>query len=81
MDAEFVQARITFYQSLITSLEAAFLGISTGTLASYTLSDGQTSQTITKKNLGVLQNALNAAMGQLELWTMRRDGGNVTILQ
>lgn len=78
MDATFIQARIIYYEGLIVILETAIETISSGTVRSYTINTGQTTETVTKKNLAELTNRLDWAYMRLDYWNARLNGG-VTI--
>ena len=75
MDATFIQGRITFFETLIPILEAAIEAVATGTVQSYTINTGQTTETVNKKNLMSYTSRLDWAYGRLEFWTMRLNGG------
>ena len=74
-------ARITFFETLITNLEAAFLVLSTGRVASYTLNTGQTTETVTKRNLVDIRATLDWAYARLEFFLMRYEGGNTIVVR
>ena len=78
IDLTFIDARIAFYQSAITAIEAAILALESG-VQSYSLDTGQTRQTVTKANLGSLRLQLDNAVNQLTVWVARRSGGTVTM--
>jgi hypothetical protein len=66
--SDFIQARITALKAAYVACETAMGGLEAGTLQSYTLDTGQTRQTITKKNLAVLQNHMDWLLGRLQYW-------------
>lgn len=65
MDQSFTESRIAACKARIVALEAAFLAVSSGNVASYTLDTGQTREVVTKKSLGVLQRTLDAELNLL----------------
>lgn len=75
MDATFIQARITYFETLIPILESAVEAVATGTVQSYTINTGQTTETVNKKNLMSYTNRLDWAYQRLDYWYIRLNGG------
>ena len=75
------EARITFFETLIANLEAAYLALSTQKVRSYTVNTGQTTQTVTKRELGQLSAALEWAYDRYEFFLSRANGGNTIIVR
>ena len=74
MDNEWLKERIEATKAIIEAMEDAILGLSVGTQQSYTLDTGQTRTTVTKKNMVVLENALDSAYNRLATLTARCEG-------
>lgn len=70
----FLTNRINATQALIEAYETALLGITTGTVESYTLDTGQSRQTVTKANIAVLNKALDGLYNRYIMLCQRRDG-------
>ena len=81
MTPAFLQTRIDFYEGLIVELEAAIYGLSSGTISSYTLNTGQSTETVTKRTLGAISARLDWAYSRLDYFTMRRNGGVSVIVR
>lgn len=81
MTPAFLQARIDFYEGLIVELEGAIEGLSSGTISSYTLNTGQSTETVTKRTLGAISARLDWAYNQLDYFTTRRNGGVSVIVR
>ena len=64
----FIDARIAAIQLAIVAYETALVSLSSGTVKSYTINDGQTTETVTKKDLVRLQQGLDALIGRLQFW-------------
>lgn len=73
--AQFMQARIDAILVAITAYETAIATLSTGTVKSYTLDTGQTTQTVTNRDLTRLQSELDSCISRLEYWDNRLNGG------
>lgn len=76
MTPEFIQARIDFYEALIPNLETTILGLSQGDKRSYSLNTGQTTESVTKKDLTRLEGILQTATDRLEAYQQRLNGGS-----
>lgn len=75
----FIQDRITAIEALIVAYEAASLALATGGVQSYTLDTGQSKQTVTKLDLGRLQETLDGLYNQRAVLTARLNGGGTII--
>lgn len=60
-----IQAQIDWLETLIPQLRSAIFALSTGTQKNYSISDGQATQSVTKKDLGALQIQLDKALEDL----------------
>lgn len=72
-----IQAHIDWLETIIQQLRSAIFALSTGTQRSYTINDGQVSQSVTKKDLGDLQAQLDKALSDLSTYQeqISSDGG------
>ena len=75
MDSAFLNNRITFFEGLIVILEGAISALSTDQKKSYTINTGQTTETVTKRDLTMLTTRLDWAYRRLDYFNMRRNGG------
>lgn len=75
LTAAYYQDRIDNALLTIEALETAMVDLSTGTIKSYTLNTGQTTQSVTKKNINLLTSAIESCYGLIEFWDMRKNGG------
>ena len=74
----FIQARITAITAIITSYETAITSLSSGTLKSYTINTGQTTESVTKRDLTRISTELDSWVRRLEYWdTMLNGGGTI----
>ena len=64
----FIQSRITALQAQIVAYETAMTSLSSSAVKSYTLNTGQTTQTVTKRDLSRLQSELDWLLGRLQYW-------------
>lgn len=64
----FIEARIAAITAQIILIETAMTSLSSGTHKSYTINDGQTTETVTKKDLVRLQKWLDMLLGRLQYW-------------
>ncbi|HKY40797.1 MAG TPA: hypothetical protein VJN18_32905 [Polyangiaceae bacterium] len=71
---DFFQERIAATKAEILVLEEAALAIETGAIQSYTLSTGQTSQTVTKANISTLRSAIDHLLNRLAVLDARVNG-------
>ena len=67
-DSTFVQARITAIQAQIVAYETAMTALSSGKVKSYSLNTGQTTQSVTKRDLSQMQTELDYLIGRLQYW-------------
>jgi hypothetical protein len=78
MDANFIQARMNATMNQIVAYEDAALKLSSG-VQSYTLDTGQTRQTVTKLDLGKIQDTLDLLHNRYATYKARLSGcGTVT---
>lgn len=75
MDEVFLSARITYFKTLAVAIEAALLALSSSQTTSYTLSTGQTSQTVTKANVSGLRSQLEYAYNMIDYFNTKLNGG------
>jgi len=66
---------IEYLLSVIKNLRAAILSLSTGTSKSYSVNTGQTTQTVTKKDLGNLRAQLQLHLIDLQFYREMLSGG------
>ncbi|MHA1839306.1 MAG: hypothetical protein ACTSYO_05020 [Candidatus Ranarchaeia archaeon] len=78
MDAAFLQERIDKTKALIVAFEDAALSISTGGISQYTLDTGQSRQVVTKTNLAILNNHIDALYNRLVTLKARQTGSGST---
>jgi hypothetical protein len=69
-----LQSRLEAVQAQIEAAETAMLALSAGTLASYTIDTGQTTQTVTKRNLASLQMFIDSLYARLDYLDNRING-------
>jgi hypothetical protein len=81
MDDTFLQARIDYFEALIVSIETAVEGLSTDQKKSYTIATGQTTETVTKRDLSALTSKLDWAYQRLDYFNIRRNGGGTIIVR
>jgi hypothetical protein len=67
----FFRDQITATKAEILALQEASLALSTGAIQSYTLSTGQTSQTVTKHNLSTIESAIERLLNRLAVLDAR----------
>lgn len=65
---EFIDARIAAITAIIIAYETAITALSSGTIKSYTLNTGQTTETVSKKDVVRLQSGLEGLISQLQFW-------------
>ena len=76
---EWLQARIDATKAMIEEYESAVLKLSTGTVKSYTINTGQTTQSVTKKDISRLQADIDSLYQRLDYYDMRLNGGGPAI--
>lgn len=64
---QMLQTRLTNLETQLDDMDAAIIGISAGTLESYTLDTGQDRQTVTKLNLKALVAARDSVLNQYDV--------------
>lgn len=77
-DNTFLEARITFLQTEITSFEAAITAVTSGGVQSYQLDTGQTRTLVTRYNLTEIQRRLESLYNLYRMTYAARYGTNVT---
>ena len=80
-DPVWLEQRIERTKALIVKIEDAIDQLSTGAVQSYTLSTGQTSQTVTKANLGSLRATLSDLESRLSSLCARLTGGSTVYVK
>lgn len=79
MDREFINERITATKALIVAYEDALSTFATdGTIQSYTLDTGQSTQTVTRAQLSSLRTTLDSHYNRLATLEARLKGGSIT---
>lgn len=74
MDTEFLQQRIDATKLAIVAYEDAILQLTTGTVLTYSLDTGQTTQSVTKIDVVRLQAQLDAMYNRLTMLGARLTG-------
>lgn len=80
MDAAFIKERITATKALIVAYEDALLAITTGGAESYTLDTGQSRQTVTKLDIGMLNKAIDTLGNRCVTLEARLTGSGSTTM-
>ena len=81
MTPEYIQTRIAATEALIESYEAAVLSLSTNDLQSYTLDTGQSSQTVTRKDLSRLNSDIDKLYSRLSMLHQRLNGNSSRVMR
>jgi len=76
-----LQARIAATKAQIEAYEDAILALSLGTVKSYTISTGQTTQVVTKKDVVRLQVDIDSLYSRLDYLDGRLNGGGTTYVR
>lgn len=63
-----------------TALQDAITGLEAGTIQSYTLNTGQTTQTVTKKSISNLYSALDGALNRVATLDARVNGSSTNVV-
>jgi hypothetical protein len=80
-DCAWLDARIAKTKELIERYEDAIAAVGAGGgMQSYTLDTGQSRQTVTRADLGRLQDMLNSLENRLSTLQARRNGAGVRVL-
>ena len=79
MDNTFLQERIDAIKLMIVEYQTAQASLASGAIESYTLDTGQTRQTVTKLNIGTLQNLIDSLFNQYATLSARLEGGTVLV--
>jgi hypothetical protein len=72
---KFIQERIDAIQGQIVATEEAITKLMLGTVKSYSINTGQTTQSVTKKDVSKLHEIIKSLIVQLETWDMCLNGG------
>jgi len=70
-----LQARIDATKSQIEAVETAVLALSSGSVRSYTINTGQTTESVTKADISRLGSLLESLYRRLDYLDMRLNGG------
>lgn len=81
MDENFLSSRILATKTQIVALEEAILALTAGAIVSYTLDTGQSRQTVTKADIGVLTKALDSLYNRLATLEARLTGSGVVTMR
>lgn len=73
-----LQARIDATNAQIDALEAAILGLISGSILSYSLDTGQSVQKVTKQDIGIVQRVIDSLYNRCATLEARLNGGTVT---
>lgn len=79
MDSKFIQDRINTAKQQIIAYEDAALALGNGSIQSYTLDTGQSTQTVTKLNIDSLQKAIDSLYNRCATLQTRLTGGGSVI--
>jgi len=79
MDNAFIRDRINTTKQLIIKHEDASIALSDGSIQSYTLDTGQSTQTVTKLNLGELQKVIDSLYNRCTTLQTRLTGSGQVI--
>jgi Na+/H+-translocating membrane pyrophosphatase len=74
-DVAYIQQQIDLIKQTILALQTARLGIIAGTISSYTLGTGQTTQQVTKLNISTIQTQILSLENELQLAQNKLCGG------
>ena len=70
-----IQAHIDWLETLIPQLRTSIFGLSLGTMKNYIINDGQTVQSVTKKDLPNLKAMLDNALSDLGKYQAETSSG------
>lgn len=79
MNYDFLTDRINHIKDAIISAENAELDLINGSISSYSINTGQSSQSVTKQNITELRKYISALYLRLDDLTKRRDGASLTV--
>ena len=79
MDATFIQDRITATKAQIVAYEDAALALGTAGIQSYTLDTGQSKQTVTRADLGTIQETIDGLYNRCAVLEARLTGNGTSI--
>ena len=75
IDTDWLETRITKTQQQIEALEDAIIGLTDGTIQSYTLDTGQSRTVVSRHEIGRLQTVLDTLYVRLNTLCNRANGG------
>lgn len=75
IDTDWLETRITKTQQQIEALEDAIIGLTDGTIQSYTLDTGQSRTVVSRHEIGRLQTVLDTLYVRLNSLCNRVNGG------
>ena len=64
----YIQTQIDSIKTIIEAYQVAILALATGTVDRYTINTGQTTQSVTKRDLSRMRLELNGLMSDLQTW-------------
>ena len=79
MDRAFIQARITATKLAIVAYEDALLAFATSNTQSYTLNTGQTQQSVTRADIGKINNIIASLENRCATLEARLNGGTTMV--
>jgi hypothetical protein len=74
-----IETQITALKAQLVATTTAITSLSSGTLKSYTIDTGQTSRTVTKKDIRGLQESRQTLIGEIQFWSILRDNDGVVL--
>lgn len=79
MDSEFIEAQITLLQTQITAFQTVLTQLAANPNRAYSLNTGQTTESVTKADVGYIREVINGLIGDLQYWIDMRDGTTAAI--
>lgn len=80
MSNTFLQTQITDTENLITTYQTAVASLVAGEIQSYTLNTGQSTQTVTNANIGVLNSQIDILYNRLATLEVRCSGASGVVI-
>jgi len=74
MSLDIIQTQITFLESVIPDLQAVILKLSTNPRATYSVNTGQSSESVTGKDVNRLRALLNGFISDLQYYSDLAEG-------
>lgn len=68
MELEYCQDMVVTIKAQITSYQALLTSLASGSQKSYTLNNGQTSESVTRKDAGNIRKLINDLLVDLQFW-------------